>query len=55
MTIFESVLLQGNYLFKFSSVKDKAQVLLQVDELTSVKDELTDQVRMSFLFKINFK
>lgn len=29
------------------AVKDKAQVLLQVDELTAVKDELTDQVTSS--------
>jgi len=26
------------------TVKDKAEVLMQVDQLTEVKDELTDQV-----------
>lgn len=32
--------------FFFVTVKEKAEVLLQVDQLTQVKDELTEQVRI---------
>lgn len=32
------------------TVKDKAQVLMQVEELTAVKDELTEQVIWCSLF-----
>ena len=33
----------------YISVKDKAEVLMQVDQLTEVKDELTEQVSHTFI------
>lgn len=31
--------------YNIITVKDKAEVLMQVDQLTQVKDELTEQVK----------